>query len=94
MRQIDVLFGAYERDVDALLDAIYLVPSLSEVSRSDTFGQVSQLLVLSERNAERRVLNVRTLIRERHSELKAQNVWIFSGDASKRIRQQLREVKK
>lgn len=50
--------------------------------------------IQAERNNERRLMRVRTLIRERQGALKVQHLWLFSGDASKRVNAQIARRRK
>ena len=94
VRQCEALFAAHKRDIDSMLDALCEQEALKAVERSAIVDNVGWLLTISGRNAERRALKVRTLIRDRQSQLKnAGNLWLFSGDASSRVRAMMRKAK-
>jgi hypothetical protein len=91
VRLVETLFAKYGRNIDNFMDALYSVPELQGRDREQVFDQIGLLLTLAERNAERRMMQVQTMIRAKQHELKMQDLWIFSGDRSKRIKAALQK---
>lgn len=91
VRLVETLFAKYGRNIDNFMDALYSVPELQSRDREQVFDQIGLLLTLAERNAERRMMQVQTMIRAKQHELKMQDLWIFSGDRSKRIKAALQK---
>jgi hypothetical protein len=83
------LFAQAERNIDTFMSQLSAVSHTR--SHDALFDDMGHLLRLVERNAERRALNVQTMIRAKQGALKAQDLWLFSGDRSKRIQSALKQ---
>lgn len=94
VKLVETQFASAGRNIDKFMSKLASVPDHGR-SHEQLYDDISHLLRLVERNAERRAAKIQTMIRERQGQLKAQELWIFSGDRSKRIQaalQQRREL--